>query len=61
MGAKSRVRLRRVGIDMIKVLANRKPLSAADSCRIQCNLSVTAGILVTHTFDICAMRANSQS
>ena len=35
-----------VGTDMIKVLANRKPLPAADSCRILCNLSVAAGILV---------------
>ena len=45
-----------VGTDMIKVLANRKPLPAADGCRILCNLSVAAGILVTHTVDICAMR-----
>ena len=50
-----------VGTDMIKVLANRKPVPAADGCRILCNLSVAAGILVTHTVDICAMRANSQS
>jgi hypothetical protein len=46
---------------MIKVLANRTPVPAADGCRILCNLSVAAGILVTHTVDICAMRANSQS
>jgi hypothetical protein len=50
-----------VGTDMIKVLANRKPVPAADGCRILCNLSVAAGILVTHTVDICAMRANNQS
>jgi hypothetical protein len=61
VGAKSRVRPRLVGTDMIKVLANRKPVPAADGCRILCNLSVAAGILVTHTVDICAMRANSQS
>ena len=47
-----------VGTGMIKSLANRKPLPAADGCRILCNLSVVAGI-VTRTVDICAMRANS--
>jgi hypothetical protein len=36
-----------VGIDMIKVPANRKPLPAADGCRILCNLSAAAGILVS--------------
>jgi hypothetical protein len=46
---------------MIKVLANRKPVPVADGCRILCNLSVAAGILVTHTVDICTMRANSES
>ncbi len=61
VGAKSRVRPALVGTDMIKVLANRKPVPAADGCRILCNLSVAAGILVTHTVDICAMRAKSQS
>jgi hypothetical protein len=32
---------------MIKVLANRKPLPAADGCRILGNLSFAAGILVS--------------
>ena len=36
-----------VGTDMIKVLANRKPLPAADGCRILGNLSIAAGILVS--------------
>jgi hypothetical protein len=38
---------------MIKVLANRKPLLAADGCRILCDLSAAAGILVTHTVHTC--------
>ena len=42
-----------VGTGMIKVLANRKPLPAADGCRILCDLSVAAGILVTHTVRTC--------
>ena len=36
-----------VGTDIIKVLANRKPLPAADGCRILCLLSVAVGILVS--------------
>jgi len=44
-----------VGTGTIKVLANRKPLPAADGCRILCDLSVAAGILVTRTVHICAI------
>jgi hypothetical protein len=35
-----------VGTGMIKVLSNRKPLTASDGCRILCNFIGAAGILV---------------
>ena len=45
-----------VGSGMIKVLANRKPLPAADEYRrILCDLPVAAGILVTHTGHTCVI------
>jgi hypothetical protein len=52
-----------VGTDRIKVLANRKPLSAADGCRILCFYRLLWAFLCRpgQNLDICAMRANSQS
>ena len=49
-----------VGTGMIKVLANLKPLPAADGCRILCDLSVAAGILITHTVHTCVITETHQ-
>ena len=52
-----------VDTDMIKVLTNRKPLSAADGCKFYVFYRLLWAFLyrLRQNLDIYAMRANSQS